>query len=87
MQDFNYLFSNCMEITLELSCVKTPKANALQKEWESNRESLLTYLENTRGTLRGVVTDQEGKPVQGAAIQVRRDTTKMITVHFQALEI
>ena len=44
MQDFNYLYTNTMEITLELSCVKKPAENKLQGEWESNKESLISFL-------------------------------------------
>ena len=45
MEDYNYLHSNCMEITIELSCCKYPKAEQLKTEWENNKESLLAYME------------------------------------------
>lgn len=37
MQDFNYVWNGCMEITLELSCCKYPPANELPHFWEENR--------------------------------------------------
>ena len=45
MQDFNYVYSNCFEITIELSCCKYPNVNRLPAEWSYNQESLLTFME------------------------------------------
>ncbi|KAG8306161.1 hypothetical protein J6590_054291 [Homalodisca vitripennis] len=37
MQDFNYVWYGCMEVTLELSCCKYPAASELPKFWDENR--------------------------------------------------
>ena len=71
MEDFNYLHSNCFEITMELSCCKFPKASQLPEEWRLNRESLFRYMEATHMGFRGRVLDADtGEPVAKAVVQV-----------------
>lgn len=55
MQDYNYLYGNCLEITLELSCCKYPPAAELPKEWDLNRESLLAFVEKVELTSKAEV--------------------------------
>ncbi|XP_050440945.1 carboxypeptidase D isoform X3 [Adelges cooleyi] len=70
MQDFNYLYSNCFEITIELSCCKYPPSSVLATEWENNRESMLSYLENVHMGIKGLVQDENNNPIPGATITV-----------------
>lgn len=44
MQDFNYLATNCFEITLELGCNKFPYPEEEKKYWEENRAALIHYM-------------------------------------------
>ena len=44
MQDFNYLATNCFEVTLELGCVKYPPASRLGAIWGENRGALYTFM-------------------------------------------
>uniref|UniRef100_A0A3Q4MU38 Carboxypeptidase X (M14 family), member 1b n=1 Tax=Neolamprologus brichardi TaxID=32507 RepID=A0A3Q4MU38_NEOBR len=71
MNDFSYLHTNCFEVTVELSCDKFPHASELPIEWENNRESLLTYMEQVHRGIKGVVRDKDtGAGISDAVIKV-----------------
>jgi hypothetical protein len=38
MQDYNYIWHGCMEVTIEMSCCKYPRAAELPDFWEENKE-------------------------------------------------
>lgn len=44
MQDWNYLNTNCFEITIELGCTKYPLAKDLSSYWDANKFALLEYI-------------------------------------------
>lgn len=48
MQDFNYLHTNCLEVTVELGCDKFPAEEELYTGWQDNKEALLTFMESVR---------------------------------------
>jgi len=79
MQDFNYLFSNDMEITLEVSCCKYPKKYYLNNLWDENRESLFAYLEQVHRGIKGLVVLQSGETVPGATVEVENMETGELT--------
>ncbi|CAH0595249.1 unnamed protein product [Chrysodeixis includens] len=70
MQDYNYLHSNCFEVTLELSCCKYPPASELLKFWHQNRDAMLSFMEQAHIGVTGVVVDEAGEPVKNAQIKV-----------------
>ena len=51
MQDYNYVHSDCLEITLELGCNKFPKRDDLPRYWEENKHALVKFIEQVRKAL------------------------------------
>uniref|UniRef100_A0A8D0Y687 Carboxypeptidase D n=2 Tax=Sus scrofa TaxID=9823 RepID=A0A8D0Y687_PIG len=83
MQDYNYVWANCFEITLELSCCKYPPASQLKQEWENNRESLITLIEKVHIGVKGFVKDSvTGAGLENATISVAGISHNITTGRF-----
>lgn len=48
INDFSYLHTNCLELSIYLGCDKFPHESELPREWENNKEALLTFMEQVR---------------------------------------
>lgn len=70
MQDYNYIHSNCFEVTVEQGCKKFPEESELPKDWEENKRALIAYMDQVHKGVKGFVKDSEGSPIPGAAIRV-----------------
>ena len=75
MQDWNYLNTNDLEITLELGCYMYPLSVELHQLWKDNREALLSFIEKVHMGIKGFIIDKiTGEPIKGP------DTTTTIEV-------
>uniref|UniRef100_A0AAQ4NXP9 Carboxypeptidase D, a n=1 Tax=Gasterosteus aculeatus aculeatus TaxID=481459 RepID=A0AAQ4NXP9_GASAC len=72
MQDWNYLNTNCFEVTIELGCVKYPPSKDLPKYWEQNRRALLQFIHQVHSGIKGTVSDiVDGTGIPNATISVK----------------
>jgi len=77
MQDYNYVETNCFELTLELGCEKYPDAEKLSSYWDLNRKSLLNFIMQVHAGVKGIVYtvgDGHVLPLEGANIAVMNAT-------------
>ncbi|CAL8345725.1 unnamed protein product [Arctogadus glacialis] len=71
MQDWNYLNTNCFEVTIELGCVKFPWEKDLPKYWDQNQRSMLQFIHQVHRGVKGTVSDiHTGSGIPDATIRV-----------------
>ncbi|OQC05301.1 MAG: Carboxypeptidase T precursor [Candidatus Cloacimonetes bacterium ADurb.Bin089] len=63
MQDWNYYYTDCIELTAEIGYDKWPPASNLDAYWADNEESLLKYIEFAQNGVKGIVTNSSGTPI------------------------
>ena len=86
MQDYNYIWHGCMEVTLELSCCKFPPSTELSQFWDDNRNSLLQFMGEAHRGVKGFVKDESLRPIEGASMKVRTYKVTDGTVYKRAFQ-
>ncbi|XP_060633465.2 carboxypeptidase M [Anolis sagrei] len=69
MQDYNYIWAQCFEITLEVSCCQYPPEDELPSFWNDNKIALIEYIKQVHLGVKGRVLDMNGKPIPGAIVE------------------
>ncbi|XP_051856997.1 carboxypeptidase M [Antechinus flavipes] len=69
MQDYNYIWAQCFEITLEVSCCKYPPEETLQDFWNNNQYSLIDYIKQVHLGVKGQVFDVNNNPIPNAIVE------------------
>ncbi|VDM83245.1 unnamed protein product [Strongylus vulgaris] len=77
MQDWQYINTNLLEITVEMGCYKFPTNDMMPKMWEEHKYALLSFLEMANTGVYGLVLDPNGKPALNATVAVEQG--KLIT--------
>ncbi|XP_062990839.1 carboxypeptidase M [Elgaria multicarinata webbii] len=70
MQDYNYIWGQCFEITLELSCCKYPPKEKLPSFWNANKIALVEYIKQVHLGVKGRVLDNNRVPIADAIVEV-----------------
>ncbi|MBN2451700.1 MAG: choice-of-anchor D domain-containing protein, partial [Lentisphaeria bacterium] len=79
IQDWQYRYTGCIDLTLEISAVKRPASGTLDSFWDDNREAMLAYVESVQTGLRGVVNGADtGAPLY-ASVAVAGRSSRVFT--------
>lgn len=70
MQDWNYVWQGCNEVTIELGNTKWPAYSQIAALWNDNRAAMLAYMELSLRGVRGLVTDLATGAPLAATVQV-----------------
>lgn len=81
MQDYNYIHSNCFELTIEMSCKKFPVQSKLQSYWDAHKVSLLTFMSQVHTGLKGFIKNEAGIGISHATIAVSGISHDIVSAH------
>ncbi len=70
LQDWSYGYTDCIDLTCEISAIKWPPASHLASYWNLNKESILALLEFVQRGVHGTVVSTSGIPLTDAVISV-----------------
>uniref|UniRef100_A0A0N5AL08 Peptidase_M14 domain-containing protein n=1 Tax=Syphacia muris TaxID=451379 RepID=A0A0N5AL08_9BILA len=72
MQNWNYINSNCIELTFFLHCQQISSSNTLRQLWDMHKYSLINYISQIHQSLNGYVRNRNtGLGIQGVEVNVK----------------
>lgn len=70
LQDYNYLYAGCFELTLELHCCKFSPVSVLEERWNENKDALINFLMSVHIGVKGTVRAVNGLELKDASVRV-----------------
>ena len=78
MQDYNYVFAGCFEVTVMVGCCRYPPENQTEQLWEDNRDSVINFIKQAHLGKRDVPVAKK----LSCTVHVRRVNYRMVIGKF-----
>ena len=70
LPDYEYLYNQCFDLTIDVSCLHFPSEKDIQGIWRAHSQSMVSFISAAQRGISGLILDRDNRPIYNASVQI-----------------